>query len=309
MICLSVVVPGFQAAPYARDCIEALLGQAFGNLEILCVNDGSSDGTGPLLEEMAGWDDRIRVWHTGNRGVSAARNLALSHAKGEYVAFVDMDDALPEGALQALYDVSGGADIVVGDFERVDAAGQRQRVRLPAQITRETALSSIVSGEGSYNAPWGKLYRHDFLWEHTLAFSEIVSIGEDALLNLEAFDLAERIVHADSVVYTYYEREDSAMGRVAENRYDRHVPMLDAMDAYLRKTGQKEAYYRDFLQLHAALVASQYEDAPKAFARLATERVQRGVAAGRLTSKEKALYLAMAAGMGGTVYKRLMRGE
>lgn len=308
MIHVSVIVPGFQAAPYARDCLEALLTQALGNLEILCVDDGSSDGTGPLLDEMAARDDRIQVWHTENRGVSAARNLALSHARGEYVAFVDMDDRLPDGALTALYEAACGADIVAGDYERVDAQGQAHRVALPARITRETALSSIVSGEGSYNAPWGKLYRHDFLWEHALAFSEIVSIGEDALLNLEAFDLAERVAHTDAVVYTYYEREDSAMGRVAENRYDRHVPMLDAMDAYLRKTGQKTKYYRDFLQLHAALVASQYGDAPQAFARLATARVQREVAFGRLTAKEQALYLGIKAGMGGTVYQRLMRG-
>lgn len=308
MIKLSVIVPGYQVEPYARACIEALLLQDVEGMEVLCVNDGSTDGTGDLLHQLSAEDPRLRVWHTPNRGVSAARNLALSHARGQYVAFVDMDDWVPAGALSLLLRAAGGADIVVGDYLCLDEQGQEERIRLP-QVSREVALHSILSGEGSLNTPWAKLYRHDFLWEHCLGFSETLRIGEDALFNLQAFDQAGRIAQVHEPVYAYARRPGSAMAEAAAQRYDRHVGMLDAMDAYLQKTGQKTAYYRAFLQLHAALVRSQYgAQAPQAFGPLVRERVQQGVAPGRLPFRRALLYQGMAWGRGAWVYRHLMKG-
>lgn len=309
MAFLSVIVPGYQVEAYAPDCLTALLAQNHLDMEILCVNDGSTDGTGPLLNAFAEKDPRVRVWHTENKGVSAARNLALSHARGEYVAFVDMDDSLPTDALERLCTQAHCADIVVGDYAWVDEAGKSRRVSLPETVTQERALHSILSGEGSYNAPWGKLYRHEFLWEHAIAFSQVVDIGEDALFNLEAFHQAGSIAKVSGPVYEYARREDSAMARARPDAYDRHVPMLDAMDAYVRKYGIKEAYFRDFLQYHAALVYAQWgETAAVRFGPLAAERLLLGVDRKKLSGKTRLLYEGMRLRFYALVYRQVMRG-
>ena len=89
----SIVIPVCNVAPYLRECLDSVLGQTFAGWEAICVDDGSSDGSGAILDEYAAKDARIKVLHTENRGVSAARNSAIDTASGEYVTFLDGDDA------------------------------------------------------------------------------------------------------------------------------------------------------------------------------------------------------------------------
>lgn len=90
----SVIIPVYNVAPYLRECLDSVLAQTFGDWEAICVDDGSTDESGAILDEYAAKDKRIKVIHQHNAGVSAARNLGLEHANGEYVGFVDADDKL-----------------------------------------------------------------------------------------------------------------------------------------------------------------------------------------------------------------------
>ena len=91
---ISVIVPVYKVESYLRQCIDSILNQTYRNLEILLIDDGSPDKCGEICEEYARLDSRIRIFHTGNKGLSAARNLGLREAKGEYIGFVDSDDWL-----------------------------------------------------------------------------------------------------------------------------------------------------------------------------------------------------------------------
>ena len=98
----SIIVPVYNVAPYLRECLDSVLAQTFTDWECLCVNDGSTDESGAILDEYAQKDARFRVFHKKNGGVSAARNLGLDNAKGEWIWFVDGDDAIAPYALNAL---------------------------------------------------------------------------------------------------------------------------------------------------------------------------------------------------------------
>ena len=118
---VSIIVPVYQVVDYVGVCVESLLRQTYKNLEILLVDDGSTDGSGEICDEYANRDNRIRVIHQENQGLSAARNTGLDQALGEYVAFVDSDDAVLPDFIETLYDLADRyqADIVACAYERV----------------------------------------------------------------------------------------------------------------------------------------------------------------------------------------------
>ncbi len=100
---ISVIVPVYQVRAYIRECVESLLCQTYRNLEVILVDDGSTDGSGEMCDGFAREDERIRVIHQRNRGLSAARNTGLDHAAGEYIAFVDSDDYVEPAYIEELY--------------------------------------------------------------------------------------------------------------------------------------------------------------------------------------------------------------
>ena len=97
---ISVIIPIYNVAPYLRECLDSVLAQTFADWEAICVDDGSTDESGAILDEYAARDSRFRIIHQKNAGVSAARNAALKKAQGEYIAFVDADDAVVSSWLQ-----------------------------------------------------------------------------------------------------------------------------------------------------------------------------------------------------------------
>ena len=101
---ISVVVPVYNVKQYLDDCMHSIVNQTYENIEIILVDDGSTDGSGELCEEWKGKDSRIRVIHQENGGLSAARNTGIEHAKGSYIAFVDSDDWVSEEYIEKLYE-------------------------------------------------------------------------------------------------------------------------------------------------------------------------------------------------------------
>ena len=110
---MSVIIPVYNAEKYLRGCMDSVLSQTLRELEVICVDDGSTDGSAAILEEYAEKDSRVRVLRQENKGAGAARNLGID-AKGEYVAFVDADDSLCPDSLEPLYRQAKrtGADVI-----------------------------------------------------------------------------------------------------------------------------------------------------------------------------------------------------
>lgn len=113
-VVVSVIVPVYNVEDYLEQCLESIISQTFGNIEIICVDDGSTDRSGEILEKFAEADSRIIVIHKKNGGLSSARNAALSRVKGKYICFVDSDDWLESNAVKEMVShITDEIDIVV----------------------------------------------------------------------------------------------------------------------------------------------------------------------------------------------------
>lgn len=246
---ISVIVPCYNAERYLSVCLESLKAQRQPEIQMILIDDGSTDATGEMLERFARSDPRARVIHVENGGVSFARNRGLALAGGRYIAFVDADDALEENALKRLYDFAEqtGAQIVSANHTLFDMdKGQRVPVEVPpvmqepAEIARE-----IIHMHRIYNNVWNKLYDRALLAD--LRMDEGVRIGEDALFNLQLYLRAERVAHLPQYTYVYRVHSRSAMAGV-RGYSEAHQPMLRGMNAILLESGEKERYFKDFLQ-------------------------------------------------------------
>ncbi len=124
---ISVIVPVYNIKEYLPRCVASILNQTYQNLELILVDDGSTDGTGALCDELAAQDGRVRVFHKENGGSSSARNLGISQAKGEYLGFVDSDDYISPGMYERLVQglLNSGAQIVQIGRDEVDAEGHK----------------------------------------------------------------------------------------------------------------------------------------------------------------------------------------
>jgi len=297
---VSVVIPAYNAEQHMGACFADLRAQTLADIEILCVNDGSTDATGALIDAQAAGDPRIRVLHQANAGVSAARNAGLDMARGAYVAFMDADDHLPSHALQTLWQAAQGADMITADHAIRHEDGSLEAVACPPAPTRGEILSALVRCDGRYNAVWGKLYRRGFCAAQGLRFPEGMRIGEDVVFNLRAFALAQQWVHVPEPLYVYRPHAASAM---AGADYAAHIPMLEAMDGFLREGRLKTTHYRDFLELHAGLLAKDNKNRLDAAAR---RRVNGGVNFAGLPLKQRLLYAAIAVGLDKLAFKKVM---
>ncbi len=296
---VSVIVPAYQAEATLCACLDALRAQTLTDIEMLVIDDGSTDRTGSIADQAAEADARVRVIHQVNRGVSAARNVGMSAATGAYIAFADADDTLPPDALAQLVATADAqsADLVTGDY-----ADQHTVHTLSPDVSREQMLSALVRCDGQYNAVWAHLYRRAFLLEHRLTLPEGIRIGEDVLFNLSATLAARHIAHTPQVVYRYAERPDSAMARSKTGAMAAHAPMLDEMDALLRRHRIKATHYRDFMELHAGL---RHRDGQRALTADDLRRVNRGISPVALPARQLPLWSMAALGLGGMLCRRI----
>lgn len=247
---ISVIVPCFNADRYLGICLESLKAQKAPQIEMIFIDDGSTDATGAILDRFAEQEPRARVVHIPNGGVSAARNCGLSMAQGKYIAFIDADDALEEDGLLTLYQAAkrSGAQIISANhtvFEMETSSRIQVKndsvVQQPSEIVKE-----IIHMHRIYNNIWNKLYERS-LFEGGMKLDEGVRIGEDALLNLRLYMRAKKIVHLPDYTYVYRVHSQSAMATI-KGYSEAHQPMLSSMSAILLEQGIKERYFRDFLQ-------------------------------------------------------------
>lgn len=215
---ISVIVPVHNGQDYLEKCIESIENQTYGNLEIFIINDGSTDDTGKACSRLIESYENIRVITMEDEGVSAARNAGLDAAKGAFVTFVDADDRLRPGALEALFDgmMETAADICGCRFfqwqqeEQWEEFLSRKYHRQPARTYRATAYlkEELLAGNSRC---WSKLYRRSVIGK--LRFRRGLSIGEDMLFLMELLPYVRAVAEIDYPGYGYYQNPAGAMNR------------------------------------------------------------------------------------------------
>ena len=210
--CVSIIVPIYNAALDLVRCLESIKRQRYKNLEILLVNDGSSDSSLEICRMYARLDSRILVIDKENSGVSGTRNIAIERATGKYLQFVDADDYLDPNATRLMVErmEESESDLLIASYCSVTPGGKtRVYSYLPpdeAFDKKEFALYLMEEPASFYfSVMWNKLYRRDLIMAHSIRCSEEFSWSEDLLFNLEYIRYAERFCSMRTPVY-YYNR-------------------------------------------------------------------------------------------------------
>ena len=258
---VSIIVPVYKVEAYLEKCIQSLLNQTHGNCEFIFVDDGSPDRSADILERYAGLDNRVRVLHQKNSGVSAARNLGLQASTGDYIAFVDADDWLDETAIETAlgFSVENNLDIVLWPYYSEYAQNSIKRHFLgdSNRIWDESQTPSLMRRIiGPYreelDAPhqldscvtiWGKLYRRSVV--EGIRFLPMKQIGvEDAVYNIEAFSRARRAGYLTDC-YSHYRKsnESSITTSYKSDLISRWKGLYQWIGAFLDRKGASQDFY------------------------------------------------------------------
>lgn len=218
---ISVVVPAYHVEKYLERCIQSILGQSYGNLELLLVYTKSQDRTESLCNALAGLDQRVKCFLCPAQGVSRARNIALEHASGEYIAFVDADDYVEPHYLRQLYQGIQGRDISLCGFDRTDTAEDGTVVKARPELLgrdisydREPLLADILCNNTVGGYLWNKLLRKSILQRASLRFRPDLSIGEDMVFLTEYMGYVRSGYYSSRICYHYCCNQDSALRRM-----------------------------------------------------------------------------------------------
>lgn len=206
----SIIIPVYNVAPYLRECLDSVLAQTFTDWECLCVNDGSSDDSGAILDEYAQKDPRFRVFHKKNGGVSSARNLALDNVKGEWIGFLDGDDIyrldLMEKCKNAIKRFPT-TEMVRFNFVSFTDGIQCEWPNLSGEV-KFVDYQKNLTGKLWNGAFGGRFYQSDKV--QGVRFKPYI-YGEDLLWKTEIAVKLNRLVDIDGCFYGYRQRKGSAM--------------------------------------------------------------------------------------------------
>ncbi len=199
---ISIIIPVYNVESYLRECLDSVINQTFHDLEIICIDDGSTDGSGAILDEYAARDTRFVVVHRENRGISCSRNEGLEHATGESVLFLDSDDALERNACELLMRVKTNHDADMIQFGYRIFGGNETIVPALTECGEFVSETEKIRMTRVVPSIWLYLYRADFLQKRTLKFAEEI-IFEDISYVYHARLLANRILTLPVSLYRY----------------------------------------------------------------------------------------------------------
>lgn len=247
---ISLVVPIYNAEKYLRKCLESLVNQTFKNLEIICINDGSSDGSEKIVRDYMSQDPRIFFFEQENQGVSSTRNKGIQVSRGRFLLFVDSDDYISIHTCEHLIGVAerDHADIVVfggktfpTTYWADDSFANRDVV-----YTQGRSIQALLYEPGSIPLMCNKLYSTELLKKAHAKFNEELTLGEDNAFQFNIFPCANTISYTKEVLYFYRGHEASALGYLKEDHDTKAAKHLD-MVAYVLDLWRK----RDYLTEHS----------------------------------------------------------
>lgn len=245
---ISVIIPAYNVEPYIKQCVDSVLSQTYRNLEIICVDDGSTDNTVPILEFLAQKDERIKLIKQNHCGVSAARNRGLDIAKGKYISFVDSDDFLQWNSYEILVEVAEKykLDLIIFGANIVGEAPEwiNKKVNTVYKYYPEGTADNVIFEEES---------ARPFLWLHFIKkelfekgekvrFNEKMEMGEDQLCQFEYVPRANSVMVIDDKLYNYRIGRTCSLMQLYEKqqmkKFASHITLAENLMASWSKQGR-----------------------------------------------------------------------
>lgn len=199
---VSIVIPIYNKEDYIETCINDILSQDFDSFEIIAIDDGSTDGSRKICDNLAKKDSRVRLFHTPNSGVTAARRCGVEQAEGNYIMFVDADDTLMPHAIRKLYNLikKTQADEVIGTF--CNQHGYHSPVTHKGWANSEQLIYSIITNKNQFCVLWGIIFRKELLLD-CLNIPRDIYRGEDKMMQVKFLMKKPKVFFCEECVYFY----------------------------------------------------------------------------------------------------------
>lgn len=244
---ISIVVPVYKVEKYLKRCVSSILKQTYHNMEIILVDDGSPDKCGAICDEYKKIDNRVRVVHKKNGGLSDARNVAIPLAKGEYISFIDSDDWVSPYYVEHLYKAVSmcHADLGISWFENVferkslQSKPKKELIQYEC-MSNEECLKKLLYQDGVEVCAWGKLYKTELVKDLKYPIGKLY---EDIPVTYETIKRSKKISVIRNVDYYYFQRADSIQNDIFNSR---------KVDGIEHCHNMMEAVKRDFPKLQNA---------------------------------------------------------
>lgn len=213
MIKLSVIVPVYNVEKYLQQCLDSIINQTLKDMEIICVNDGSTDGSLAILEEYAQKDNRVKIINKPNSGYGHTMNSGIDAASGEYIGIIESDDFIAEDMYQELYElaVKDDADVAKSNWFHYFSKDDSSRKRY--KISKSRAFNVLNGKENKFllrisPSVWSAIYKKDFLKSNNIRFLETAGASyQDISFSFKVYALAKRVVLTDKA-YLYYRQDN-----------------------------------------------------------------------------------------------------
>lgn len=245
---VSVIMPVYNSEKYIRKAVESIQHQSEKNIQIILIDDGSTDHSGDICDQMAREDPRVLVVHQKNAGICAARNTGLKVAQGEYITFCDNDDEFLEGFIKENYVLAKEYDADVVRFCRRRVVTKEGKIvrdsvmnRFPFLVIEKKELPKYMNEiTNTGNGVWTALYRREFLEENSITFDEFIKYGhEDTMFNIKVYQKFHRMVLNPKVYYIWKNRmEHSTTGKFNMNYIESMQKCMDEEIKLMRQYGK-----------------------------------------------------------------------
>ena len=265
---VSVIMPVYNAENYLRPALDSVIDQTLREIEIICIDDGSTDKSLEIIKEYQSADSRIRIVTENNAGPSTARNKGIVRARGKYLAFLDADDFYEFSLLEELYNLSEseGLDIAVADYDIYNSKKSRFSPAMDSDYGAIFTASPVTSKseypdyilQATTGYVWNKLFRRDFVSEKGLSFLPELYVFEDVHFVTTALSMAERIGKISKVLAHHRVYSAQSRARTFRKHYAEVPKVYVKIKEFLMHRGMYVPLKRSFLNLAASRCYSIY---------------------------------------------------
>lgn len=245
---ISIIIPAYNASKYITRTLDSICNQTYKNLEIIVVDDGSSDNTLEICKEQSEKDNRIKVFHKKNEGVTLARDMGISLATGELIGFIDADDTIDPKMYECLYNnlVKYDADISHCGYKTIKENGEENLFYGTGKLIIQSNTDGIVDlikGEIIEPSLCIKLFRKELF--DNLDYDKTMRINEDYVMNLLLFKKSRKSVFVDEPYYHYYQNENSGSRQITKEYFYRDILKAADITLNLFKYDENIHYYAE----------------------------------------------------------------
>ena len=265
---ITIIVPVYNVEKYLKTAIDSAINQTYKNIEIILVDDGSTDSSGKICDEYGKKDDRIIVVHQENKGLSGARNTGLDIAKGKYIMFLDSDDTFEKDACENLYNEieKTNADFVIGNYINTKEDGSKfKKPAFSLEKYKNFKLSINDYNDSFYimnSGVWNKIFRKSYLDKLKIRFVDR-ALAEDAIFTTYCFIKSENVYYIPNIVYNYRLREADSISSSCSKDYFLKINKSYKLIYNNFKENNQLEYYRYFYAKSMNYILYKFIDSDK----------------------------------------------